>query len=169
MSNKIEIGRIVNTHGIKGEVKLTPWCDDPSVFDSLDKLYDKDNNMLEITRVRYHKQSVILTLKGVNDMNTAETYKGMIVFADRDDLGELPDGTYYICDLIGLTVVTDDGKLLGKLSDCFPTGSNDVYVVKSHGRKDILLPAIPQVIKEVNLDEGKMIVTLMKGLVDDEV
>lgn len=169
MSGKIEIGRIVNTHGIKGEVKLTPWCDDPTVFETLDKLYDKNGSILEILRVRYHKQSVILTLKGVTDMNTAETYKGKIVYADRDDLGELPDGTYYICDLIGLRVETDSGDLLGELTDCFPTGSNDVYVVKSPGKRDILLPAIPQVIKEVKLDEGRMIVTLMKGLVDDEV
>jgi len=93
----------------------------------------------------------------------------MRVYAERDDLGELPDGTYYICDLIGLDVVTDEGKEVGKMTDCFPTGSNDVYVVKPPKGKDILLPAIPQVIKEVRLDEGKMIVTLMKGLVDDEV
>ena len=169
MTNRLEIGKIVNTHGIRGEVKVTPWCDEPEAFESLKNLYDKDGNVLEIVRVRYHKSSVILTLKGVSDMNTAETLKGIILYADRDDLGELPEGTYYICDLIGLDVVTEDGKAIGKLTDCFPTGSNDVYVVKPPQGRDILLPAIPQVIKEVCLEDGKMIVTLMKGLVDDEV
>ncbi|MDD4689176.1 MAG: ribosome maturation factor RimM [Eubacteriales bacterium] len=169
MINKIEIGRIVNTHGIKGEVKVTPWCDHPTVFETLKCLYDAKDNVLEIVRVRYHKNSVILTLMGVSDINTAETYKGLVVYANRGDLEQLPDGSYYIRDLIGLQVETDDGRVLGKMTDCFPTGSNDVYVVKTTDKKDILLPAIPQVIKEVKLDEGKMIVTLMKGLVDDEV
>lgn len=168
-SNRLEIGKIVNTHGLRGDIKVTPWCDDSTVFEEIDCLYDQENRAYQITAVKYHKGSVILTIDGIDNINEAEKLKNKILCVDRETLGELPEGVYYIEDLIGLQVITDDGKVLGNISDCFQTGSNDVYVVKTELGKEILLPAIKDVIKDIDLNTNKMTVTLIEGLLEDEV
>ena len=144
---RLEIGKIVNTHGVHGDIKVMPWCDDFTVFEKLKCVYDSENNKYHIKNVKYHKGTVILAIGGIEDINEAEKLKNKILFADREAFGELPEGVYYIQDIIGLDVITDDGKMLGRIVDCFPTGSNDVYVVKPEKGKDILIPAIRQVIK----------------------
>ena len=164
--NLIEIGEVVNTHGVRGELKLNPWTD------SLDSLLDVETfyytvkgetKSLSVQQIRIHKNCAIVKAEGIDDMQKAETFRGKVFFVEKE---ELPEGVYYIADLIGLTVVTDDGEL-GKITDVFPTGSNDVYEVKSQGNKPIYLPAIAQVVNEINISEGFIKVTIPDGLLDD--
>ena len=164
----LEIGKVVNTHGIRGEIKIQPWCDDPMIFDELEYIY-LDGEKYKVVKTRFHKNCEIVAVEGINNINEAELLRNKIVTVPREALGELPEGTYYVADLLGLEVRTNDGKILGKIDDVIRTGSNDVYQVKCPGRKDILIPVIEEAVNEVNIDEGYVIVTLMKGLVDDEI
>ena len=164
----LEIGKVVNTHGIRGEIKIQPWCDDPMIFDELEYIY-LDGEKYKVVKTRFHKNCEIVAVEGINNINEAELLRNKIVMVPREALGELPEGTYYVADLLGLEVKTNDGKILGKIDDVIRTGSNDVYQVKCPGRKDILIPVIEEAVNEVNIDEGYVIVTLMKGLVDDEI
>ena len=165
MKNILELGKVVNTHGIRGEVKIQPWCDDPEIFDELEYIYI-DNKKFDIERSRLHKNCVIVKLEQINNINEAELFREKIVTIEREMLGELPEGTYYIADLEGLTVKTIDGETLGEIEDVLKTGSNDVYVLKSPSRKPILIPVIDQVVKEVNIEGGYVLVELMEGLID---
>lgn len=165
MNNNLEIGQIVNTHGLKGEVKVYPWCDDPEIFHELafvcigDKEYD-------IEKSRLQKNMVILKMDGIDDINDAEMYRNKVLTVPREELGELPEGTYYICDLLGCSVVTIDGMQLGKIDDVIKTGSNDVYSVKNEMGKQVLIPVIDDVVKDVNLEDKLITVQLLKGLID---
>lgn len=165
MKEILEIGQIVNTHGIRGEVKIQPWCDDPDVFSELDYLYI-DGEKYQLLKARLHKNCVLAVLDGVDTIEKAELFKNKIVTVDRDQLGDLPDGTYYIADLEGLKVETDEGEYLGDIQEVIHTGSNDVYLLKSDRKKPIMIPVIPDVVKEVNIEEGYVIVHLLKGLID---
>ena len=162
MTNHLEIGQIVNTFGINGYVKVKPFTDDITRFDKLKRVYI-NNNEYEIEGVKYHKDLVLLKFKGIDKIEQAEQLRNLYIEIDRKD-GVLEEGAYYIVDLIGLEVYTDTGKLLGKLDDIYNTGSNDIYVVKDELGKQLLLPAIKDVIKEINLEEEKIIVHLIKGL-----
>ena len=168
MQEYFEIGQIVNTFGIKGEVKVNPFTDDVEQFERLKSILVVKNKQLvemEIENVRYQKHLVILKLKNIEDMNTAEKLKGCYIKIHRKDARKLPKGKYFIADIIGSGVVTDDGKSLGKVDDIYNTGSNDIYVVKDELGKQLLLPAISDVIKEINLNERKIVAHLLKGLV----
>lgn len=165
MDNILEIGQIVNTRGLKGEVKIMPWCDDPSVFEELDFILI-DNREYGIEYVKYHKNFVILKLDGIDSIDEAEKYKNKTMFVYRDMLGELPEGTYYICDLLGCCVKTVNGEILGEIDDVIKTGSNDVYSVRNDGGKQVLIPVIDDVIREINIDEKYVIIELLKGLID---
>ena len=167
MQKRLEIGQIVNTFGIKGEVKVTPFTDDIRRFDDLKKVYvktKKESKQYQIENVKYHKNMVLLKLEGINRIEDAETLRNAFLEIDREDAIPLEEGTYFIADLIGLEVYTEDGRLLGKVEDIYNTGSNDIYVVKDELGKQVLLPGIEEVIKEVILDE-KIIVHLIPGLV----
>lgn len=167
MQKRLEIGQIVNTFGIKGEVKVKPFTDDINRFDELKKVYVKTKTGIKqykIENVKYHKNMVLLKLEGINRTEDAEMLRNLFLEIDREDAIPLEEGTYFIADLIGLEVYTDEGKLLGKVDDIYNTGSNDIYVVKDELGKQILLPGIKEVIKEVKLDE-KIIVHLIQGLV----
>lgn len=136
-------------------------------FEELKTVYIcKKNEMkkVEIEDVKYNKQCVLLKVKGIEDLTEAEKYKGLFLKIDRKDAKKLPKDTYFIADILGLEVYTDEGELLGKVDDIFPTGANDVYVVKNELGKQILLPSIPEVIKEIDLEKGKVIVHLIEGL-----
>lgn len=166
MKNEIlELGKVVNTHGIRGEIKIQPWCDDPEVFDSLNYVYI-GGERYEILRSRFHKNCVIVQIDGITNINDAELMRNKIVTIEREMLGELPEGTYYIADLEGLEVKTVDGDILGNIKEVIRTGSNDVYVLDNDDKKPILIPVIEQVVKEVNIDDGYVTVELMKGLID---
>lgn len=169
MKNEIlEIGKVVNTHGIRGELKVQPWCDDPSIFDMLSYVYI-DGKQYTILNNRLHKNCELLMLEDIDSIDKAERLKNKIVTIEREVLGALPEGTYYIADLQGLLVKTEDGKGLGTIEEVIKTGSNDVYVLKSNRKKPILIPVIKEVVREVHIDEGYVIVRLLKGLIDDEV
>lgn len=167
MKQLMEIGQIVNTYGIKGFLKVVPYTDNVKRFEDLKTIYIEYKNELKefsIEEIKYSKNTVMLKLKGIDDMNVAEIYKNCYIKIDRKDAVELPEDTYFIVDLIGITVYTDENRLLGTIVDVFPTGSNDVYVVKDDLGKQILLPAIGDVIKDVDIQNKKMIVHLIPGL-----
>jgi len=168
MQEYFEIGQIVNTFGIKGELKVVPFTDDIERFEELKSIYVVKNKQLieyEIEQIKYHKNMIILKLKNVEDMNTAEKLKGCYIQIHRKDARELPEGTYFIADIIGSQVITDDGKILGIVDDIYNTGAKDIFVVKDELGKQILLPHIEEVI--LNIDVEKQIVTvhLLEGLV----
>ena len=162
MTKKLEIGQIVNTFGINGYLKVKPFTDDISRFDNLKSVYIKDKQY-EIEGVKYHKNMVLLKIRGIDKIEEAEILRTYYLEIDRKD-GIIEDGAYYIVDLIGLDVFEDTGKLLGKIEDIYNTGSNDIYVVKDDLGRQLLLPAIKEVIKEINIEENKIIVHLLKGL-----
>ncbi len=163
----IEIGQVVNTHGIRGEIKLNPWTDDLDGLLDIDVFYDKSGGeavALYADNVRIHKNCAIIKIRGINDMKTAETFRGKTLFVEREET--LPEGRYYIADLIGLRVLSEEGEI-GTVTDVFPTGANDVYEVKCPGKKPLYLPAIRQVVQEINIEEGFMKVVILEGLLDD--
>lgn len=168
MQKYFEVGQIVNTFGVKGVLKVKPFTDDVNRFEELKKVYICKKEKLEeveIEEVKYHKDMVLLKVKGIDDMNEAEKVKGLYLKIDRKNAKKLPKDTYFIADLLGLEVYSDTGELLGKVDDIFRTGANDVYVVKNENGKQILLPGIPDVIKEIDLEKEKIIVHLLKGLI----
>ncbi len=168
MQNLLEIGQIVNSYGIKGFMKVVPFTDDITRFEKLKTVYveiKKELEELEIEEVKYHKNLVLLKIKGIDDINDVEKYKNCYLKIDRKNAVELPEDTYFIVDLIGIEVYDENQKLLGNIIDVFPTGSNDVYVVKDEMGKQILLPAIASVIKQVDIKNKKMVVNLLEGLV----
>ena len=164
----LEIGQIVNTFGVKGMVKIVPYTDDIKRFDNLKTIYVITKNKktkYEIEEIKYHKNMVLAKLKGIDTMNDAELLKQSSVQIERKDAIPLEKDTYFIVDLIGLKVITDENEELGNIIDIFNTGSNDIYVVKDELGKQILLPAISEVIKTIDIENKKVIVHLMKGLV----
>ncbi len=165
MDKYLEIGQIVNTFGIKGMVKVKPFSDDIRRFDKLKNVYIKKNSIEEkyiIEEVKYHKQMVLIKFKGIDKIEEAELLKNSYILINREDEEPLEEGVYYIVDLLGLDVYTDENILLGNLEDIYNTGSNDIYVVKDENGKQILLPGIPDVIKEVDIENKKIIVHLLK-------
>ncbi|MFR2534602.1 MAG: ribosome maturation factor RimM [Clostridia bacterium] len=171
MQNYFEVGQIVNTFGVKGMVKVKPFTDDISRFEELKEVYicQKENKQkVTIEKVSYHKDMVLLKIKGIEDMTAAEKVKGLYLEIDRKQAKKLPKDTYFIADLLGLEVYSDEGEMLGIVDDIFPTGSNDVYVVKNELGKQILLPSIPEVLKDIDLEKGKITVHLLKGLREDK-
>ena len=167
MQEFLEIGQIVNTFGIKGMVKVKPFTDDITRFEKLKTIFIEHKKELlefEIESVRYQKKQVLLKLKGIDTIEEAEKYREDYLKINRNKEEKLPEDTYYIVDLIGLDIYTENGELLGKLDDVFSTGSNDVYVVKNSEGKQILLPAISDVIKNIDLEQKKIVVNLIEGL-----
>ena len=164
----LEIGQIVNSFGIKGMLKLIPFTDNINRFDDLKTIYIEDNksnkSKYEIEEVKYHKNLVLLKLKGIDKIEEEEKLKQLYEKIERKDAVKLKKGSYFIVDLIGLDVYTDENKYLGKVDNIYNTGSNDIYVVKDNDGKEILLPGIKDVIKQVDLDNEKIIVHLIKGL-----
>lgn len=168
MEQYFEIGKITGTHGIRGTMRVFPTTEDPSRFERLKEIIVEIRGKREtfhIQKVAFHKQFVLLTVKEITDINVAELYKnGRILIPDAMAI-PLGEDEYYNRDLYGLKVVTEEGEELGELTEIFPTGSNDVYVVKKDGKgKELLLPAIKDCIKNVDLKNGVMTVKLLEGL-----
>ncbi len=168
MSKQLEIGKIVNSHGIKGDIRVIPTTFDIKRFELLENInvFLRDKELiLEIERVWYHKSFVILKLKGIDDRNQAESLKGGQIKIPKDMALPLEEDEYYIGDLYSMDVWTETGEFLGELSDIIDTGANDVYVVKNKATsEEILIPAIKKCILSVSLAENKMTVALMEGL-----
>lgn len=155
-NKKIKVGKFVNTFGIKGEIKVFPEVE---YFDRLKKIYI-DSNEYEVSKMRVQKNVYIVKLKNIDDINLIEQYKGQDITINESDKPKPKEGKYYKEDLIGMDVITDDGKNLGKLDDIFNTGANDIYQVG-----EILLPAIDDVIKQIDKKNNKIIVHILKGLI----
>ena len=165
----LEVGKIVNTHGLKGEVKVVPWTDSPDIFEDLEYVIaklKKDDLKLSISHIKYQKNNIIVKFKEIESIDEAETLKNSVISAPREMLGDLPEGVYYIADLIGLPVFDEKGQLIGEISDVFSTGANDVYAVKRDGKKDLLLPVIDDVILQVDIENKRITAHIMEGLDD---
>lgn len=160
MKKYLEAGIIVNTHGIKGEVKIQPWADSAEFLSEFKYLYI-DGKPAELESARIHKDCLIAQFKGVSDVNAAMVMKNKIVSIDRDDV-RLPKGTFFIQDLIGATVSDESGNVLGKLTDVLELPSSNVYVVT--GEREILVPAVPQFIVKTDVDAGTVTVRLIDGM-----
>ena len=165
-----EIGQIVNTFGIKGMVKVNPFTDDISQFKKIGSILIDKKGILEekqIEEVKYSKNQVLLKLKGIETIEEAEKYRNCYLKLPREKAKKLPKDTYFIADLIGLEVYTDEGNLLGKVDDIYNSGASDIYVIKNELGKQILLPATKEVIKQIDLEREKIIVHLLKGLIEE--
>ena len=162
----IEVGQIVNTHGIKGEVKINPWVDDLFEFETFKNYYYQKNGeffKLNKKSIRFHKNCAIIKFDEIPDLTEAEKYKGTVIFSERDE--NLPENVFYVKDLIGLTVLANDEEV-GVVCDVFKTGANDVYDVKTEEGKHVYVPAVKDFVEEINLEEGLIKITLVDGLVD---
>ena len=163
----LEIGQIVNTRGLRGEVKVNSFSEDSHRFEKVSNIFVKNKSGFqeyEIQKVSYVKNQVILKIKGIDHIDYAEKLRNLYIYIKRSDLEELPEGQYYIADLIGLDVYEDNGKVLGIVDDVFNTKSNTVYVVRNEIGELKYLPGIPDVIKQVDIENKKIIVTLIPGL-----
>ncbi|MBD9158430.1 MAG: 16S rRNA processing protein RimM [Clostridiales bacterium] len=168
MTKYLEIGQIVNTFGIKGMVKVKPFTDNIERFNNLEKIYIKNKSgqtEYKIQEIKYHKNMVLIKFEGIENPEQADLLRNSYLIVDRETEEPLEPGRYYIVDMIGLDVFTDDNEYLGKLEDIYNTGSNDIYVVKNELGKQVLLPAIEDVIKNIDMDNKKVIVHLIPGLV----
>lgn len=164
----LEIGQIVNTQGLKGEVKINPFTDDIKRFSKLKKIYVEIDNVkqkLEIEKVRYVKNVVVVKFIGLNTIENVQIFKGKYVFIDETDKLQLPEDTYYITDLIGAKVIDNStNNEIGIITDVFSTGSNDVYIVKSYD-KEILIPAIKEVVINVDIKSKRITINMIEGLI----
>jgi 16S rRNA processing protein RimM len=168
----LQVGKVANTHGVRGELKVIPLTDNPERFNQLKTVYVEENGKIDeynIDGVKYYKNSVLLKLKGIDTVEEAEALKECHLLIDRKDAVTLPENSYFICDIVGLNVYDDALGFLGTISEVLCTGSNDVYVVKRKQGDDVLIPALKSVVKEVSIESGTMKVKLLKGLLDDEV
>ena len=163
----IETGKIVGTHALKGEVRVDAWCDSVAFLCGLKRLYFRDGTELKVLSARPHKNVAIIQFDGVSGIESADRLRGKIVYMNRDDV-KLPQGTHFIQDLIGLEVRdVESGEVYGTISDVIKTGANDVYAVQKDG-KEYLVPVIPDVVKEKNIDGGYVKIFAMKGIFEDE-
>ncbi len=165
----LQVGAITDTHGLKGEVKVFPTTDDASRYDFLEKVIavsKKGEEVLYIENVRYFKNLVIVKFKDRNDINEVEYLKKCNLYVTREDAVPLEENEYFVADLIGVKVFSDEDDKLGVIKDVLTTGANDVYIVDTGDGKELLIPAIKQCVLEVNIEEKKMRVHLLPGLRD---
>ena len=164
----LEIGKIVATQGIRGEVRVQYYCDSADVICSFDRLFlGKDKKELEVEKARPNKTLAILKLSGIDSIEQAKTIVGQMLYIDRDD-AELDEGVYFIQDLIDLTVKdADSGKVYGKIDDVYQNGAADVYSIKTLSGKQLMFPAIPEVLLDVDIDGGEMTIRPLDGLFED--
>ena len=168
MEDLLKVGVITTTHGVRGEVKVYPTTDEPERFLELDYVLldtGRELRKLEIKNVKFFKNLVILKFKGVDNINDIEKYKGRDLWIPREEGQELEVGEYYIADLLGMSVVLENGQEFGTLKDVMETGANDVYIIDSAEHGEVLLPAIKECILDVDLEKNVMTIHLMKGLI----
>ena len=162
----IEIGKIVNTHGLRGHIKVEPWCDGIETFEYLNRVF-VGNVEYEIENVKIQKNFFLLKLAKLDTIEEAEKLKNKVICADEAEMPPLPEGVFYIKDIIGLSVYDGD-KLIGEITDWIETGANNVYIIKRPNGKDVLIPAIDSVIAEVDIENKKMSVNMLEGLMEDD-
>lgn len=164
--NSVLIGEVVNIHGIKGEVKIYPYTDDIDNLSKTKVIYlDKDLKDKYNISCRIQKNMLLVKIDGINTPEEAEALRGKKVYIPKESLKKLEEGSYYIEDLLGSDIVDINGSYIGTLKYIFSTGANDVYEVETKEQGNIYLPAIKQVIKKVDIKNGKIYVEIMKGLI----
>lgn len=173
MTEFYNVGKIVNTHGIRGEVRVISQTDFPEeryqIGNQLILFRAKHEPLtLTITSHRKHKNFDLLTFEGFTNVNQVEAFRDGILKVSSEDLSELAEGEFYYHEIIGLSVIDEKGEVIGKVQEILSPGANDVWVVKRPGKKDLLLPYIEPVVKEINVAEGFVKVELLEGLMDDE-
>jgi len=169
MEDFLQIGVISSTHGIKGEVKVYPTTDDVNRFKKLKEVYldtGKEKLTLHPESVKFFKQFVILKFKEFGNINEIEQFRNKSLLVDRQNAVKLRKDEYFIADLIGLKVLTDEEQNLGVLKDVIQTGANDVYIVETEAGKEVLLPAIKECVLNVDIEAGQVLVHIMPGLLD---
>ena len=166
----LEVGEIVGTHGVRGEVRVMPWCDSAEQFAGFKKLYwDAEGTQPVKVKGRPHKQMALVTLEGVTTVEEAQVLRGRILYVSRKDL-HLPRDRYLVQDLIGISVVdADDGTVYGTLTDVSQTGANPVYHMQTPEGNEVLIPAIPDVVVAIDTKADILRLRPMKGLFDDEI
>ncbi len=166
----IYVLKIVNTHGVRGEVKALHFTDGESFFEAVDTLYTKDGKgRFTIEGWRFHKGSVLLSFKEVKDMNAAEALKGTELYAREEDLPPLPDGHYYYFQLVGLEAVLPDGEPIGKVISVSEGPGGELLEIKRPGGKTCLIPKCDAFVKDISIENGRLTVTPIEGLIDDEI
>ena len=169
LEDLLRVGVITSPHGIKGEVKVYPTTDDPQKFKRLKTvvLFDgKEERTADIEGVKFFKQFVILKLKQCGSMDEAQRLRKTELYITKEQSGPCGEDENFVADLMGLRVVTDEGEVLGGMTDVLETGANDVYVVRMESGKEVLLPAIKSCILKVDLEKGEMLVNVLEGLLD---
>ncbi|NLO89594.1 MAG: 16S rRNA processing protein RimM [Clostridia bacterium] len=170
MPEKIAVAKVINTHGIKGEVKAIPLSDFKDRYYRLKKVYVKEQEecyTLNLENARWHMDTLILKFKEISNISEAEPLKGSYLFINRSDAVELPEDTYYIFEIVGLEVYNvEDYVKLGTVTEVLQTGANDVYIVKDSSGGELLIPALKEVVVEVDLEKNRMLVKLPEGLLD---
>ena len=160
----LEAGKILNTHGIRGEVKIQPWCDGPEFLLDFETLY-VDGKPMTVRSARIHKGNVLILFEGYDSIDAAESLKNKIVFISRAD-ADLPEGRHFVADLIGLTVRNrDTGEILGRLTDVLNYPAQDIFVVK--GEKEYMIPAVDAFMGEIHEEEGWMSLGILEGMGTD--
>lgn len=160
MDKEIIIGKIVAPHGVRGDIRIMPLTDRPEQFLNLSYLLLEDGRQLTVKAARFHKRMVLVSTKEITTMNDAELLRDKKILIRAEDLPPLEEGRFYVADLIGLPVFNEEGKQLGTFKDSITTGSNDVYIVAVPGSKDLLIPALKIYVREINLQEKRIVVKL---------
>ncbi|MDY4587219.1 MAG: ribosome maturation factor RimM [Oscillospiraceae bacterium] len=165
----LEIGKIVATQGIRGEVRVQYYCDSAEVLCDYDTLYlDKGKTEVTVERAYPHKNIVVMKLEGIDKIEQAQPLIGKLLYLDRDD-AELEEGLYFIQDIIGLTVKdADSGEVYGKITDVYQNGASDVYSIRKEDGRELMFPCIDEVVISTNIDAGEMIIRPLPGLFEDE-
>ena len=164
---KAAIGKIVAPHGVRGDLRIMPLTSNWDIFDEVDKLKLSDGRELTLVSARPHKNVMLVRVEEVTSIEQAELLRGQEVHIFRDEMPELPEGTFYVGDLIGLEVLDEDGKKIGTFKDVLPTGSADVYVIAPEEGKDILVAAIPDNILKIDPKAGHIVVRLPEWAGED--
>ena len=156
----LEAGKITNTHGVRGEVRITPWADSAAFLRGFRTFYI-DGQPVRVLRSRVHKNQLIAQLEGYDDVNAAMTLKNKVIHIDRAD-AKLPEGRYFLKDLLGMRVVSDAGETLGELADVLDLPQGSVYVVR--GAREILIPDVPEFLLNIDAERGEITVHLLEGM-----
>ncbi len=159
MGKKLTIGRIVAPHGVRGDVRIVPLTENPQRFFEMQSLKIQDVGSFEIENIRWHKQFLLTKLSGIETMDDAEKLRNKEIEVTLEELGAPPEGRYYVFDMLGMDVFNVAGEKIGVLKEVLDTGAADVYVIKLiDSKKDMLVPAIKSVVKEIDIDNKKMII-----------
>ena len=160
MDKEIIIGKIVAPHGVRGDIRILPLTEKPDLFLDLEYLLLEGGKKLTVKNARFQKRMILVTTKEITSMNEAELLRDKNIYIKAEDLPELEDDEFYVADLVGIPVYDLEGKQIGTFKDSLSTGSNDVYIIAVPGAKDILVPALKEYFKEINLAEKRIVVKL---------